>query len=82
LPCEHVATGEGGWSTLHVAVGFCHGGTLFILRLYVMMNERRKYKAISMFYFIHIPCIFYYFVLWPTNAQFDGHGTVHRDIFL
>ena len=38
------------WGNLHMAFGFCHGACLFVLPLYVMMNERRKCKTINMFY--------------------------------
>jgi hypothetical protein len=34
-----------------VALAFCRGGSLLILRMFVLMNERRKRKAINMFYF-------------------------------
>jgi len=47
-----------------------------ITRKYVYMNTQLQFTRIL----IPVPCIFYYFVLWPTNAQLF-HKLSHSYMF-
>ena len=51
-----------------VFLSFMNRKDLFMCIVYIFKNEG-KCKFMLQIFLIPVPCIFYYSVLWPTNAQ-------------